>query len=77
MALAGAVALLDPQAIIVAGGIADALDVLGPSILTAMRQRLPAHLSSIEIRPGHFGPRAALVGAALAGAAGREWRRLP
>jgi predicted NBD/HSP70 family sugar kinase len=76
MALAGAVALLDPQAIIIAGGIAEALDVLGPAILSAMRERLPAHLRGIEIRPGAFGPRAALVGAALAGAAGREWRRL-
>jgi predicted NBD/HSP70 family sugar kinase len=76
MALAGAVALLDPQAIIIAGGIAEALDVLGPTILSAMRERLPAHLRGIELRPGAFGPRAALVGAALAGAAGKEWRRL-
>ena len=59
----------------VSGGIADALDVLGPTILAAMRRQLPAHLKSIGIRPGAFGPRAALVGAALAGAAGAEWRR--
>jgi predicted NBD/HSP70 family sugar kinase len=76
MALAGAVALLDPGAIVVSGGIADALDVLGPSILAAMRRQLPPHLRGIDIRPGAFGPRAALVGAALAGAAGAEWRRL-
>jgi predicted NBD/HSP70 family sugar kinase len=76
MALSGAVGLLDPQAIIVAGGIAEALDVLGPAILSAMRERLPAHLRGIELRAGAFGPRAALVGAALAGAAGKEWRRL-
>lgn len=75
MALAGAVALLDPEAIVVCGGIADALDVLGPSILVAMRRQLPAHLGRIEIRPAAFGPRAALVGAALAGAAGTEWRQ--
>jgi predicted NBD/HSP70 family sugar kinase len=75
MALAGAVALLDPEAIVVSGGIADALDVLGPSIMAAMRRQLPVHLRGIEIRPGAFGPRAALVGAALAGAAGTEWRR--
>jgi predicted NBD/HSP70 family sugar kinase len=74
VSLAGAVALLDPQAIVVSGGIADALDVLGPAILAAMRRQLPGHLRAIEIRPGAFGPRAALVGAALAGAAGTEWR---
>ena len=76
MALAGAVSMLDPQAIIVAGGIAEALDVLGPPILASLRPRLPAHLNGIGLRPGVFGSRAALVGAALAGAAGAEWRRL-
>ena len=76
IALAGAVALLDPEAIVVSGGIADALDVLGPTILAAMRRQLPAHLRAIEIRPGAFGARAALVGAALAGAAGTEWRHM-
>jgi predicted NBD/HSP70 family sugar kinase len=74
ISLAGAVALLDPQAIVISGGIADALDVLGPPIQSAMRRQLPAHLRSIEIRPGAFGSRAALVGAALAGVAGTEWR---
>ena len=64
-----------PQAIVVSGGIADALDVLGPTILAAMRRQLPAHLRGIEHQAGAFGPRAALVGAALAGAAGAEWRR--
>jgi predicted NBD/HSP70 family sugar kinase len=75
IALAGAVALLDPEAILISGGISDALDVLGPSILGAMRRQLPAHLKGIEIRPGAFGARAGVVGAALAGAAGAEWRR--
>lgn len=75
-ALAGAVAMLDPQAIIIAGGVAEALDVLGPPILAELRSRLPAHLRGIELHPGRFGTRAALVGAALAGAAGPEWRRL-
>jgi predicted NBD/HSP70 family sugar kinase len=76
MALAGAVALLDPQTIVVAGGLADALDVLGAPIVAAMRRRLPAHLGGIDVRPAAFGPRATLVGAALAGAAGAGWRQL-
>lgn len=75
-ALAGAAALLDPEIILMAGGISAALDVLAPQILTAMRSHLPAHLRRIEIRAGTFGPRAGLVGAAIAGAAGENWRRL-
>jgi glucokinase len=75
IALAGAVALLDPQAIVISGGISGTLDVLGPIMLSAMRRQLPAHLRAIEIRPGAFGPQAGLVGAALAGAAGAKWRR--
>ena len=53
----------------------DSVYKLGPSILAALRRQLPAHLRDIGLRPGTFGPRAALVGAALAGAAGAEWRR--
>ncbi|MDB5542512.1 MAG: putative N-acetyl-glucosamine kinase 2, family [Devosia sp.] len=73
-ALAGAVALLDPEAIILAGGVAASVDVLKPLILPALRRQLPPHLRDIDIRPGHFGPKAGLVGAALAGAYGPNWR---
>jgi len=73
-ALAGAVALLDPQAIILAGGVASSLDVLERPILKALRRQVPPHLRSIGIRAGSFGPRAGIVGAAFAGAHGPEWR---
>lgn len=75
-ALAGAVALLDPQAILISGGIADALDVMKPPLLAALRRQLPPHLRNMDIRPGAFGSRAGLVGAALAGAAGAGWRQI-
>ncbi|PSJ59030.1 ROK family protein [Mesorhizobium soli] len=75
-ALAGAVGLLDPQVILISGGIAEALDVVGPALLDALRRQLPPHLRGIEIRPGAFGSRAGLVGAALAGAAGPDWRHI-
>lgn len=75
-ALAGAVALLDPEVILIAGGISAALDVLGQPVLDAMRRQLPAHLRPIEIRAGTFGARAGIVGAALAGAAGQNWRQI-
>lgn len=73
-ALAGAVGLLDPQAIILAGGVAASLDVLEPMILEPLRRQVPPHLRKIGIRAGHYGPNAGIVGAAFAGAAGSEWR---
>ncbi len=73
-ALAGAVALLAPQAIILAGGVAASLDVLKPLLLPALRRQLPPHLRTIDVRPGLFGPKAGLVGAAFAGAYGPDWR---
>lgn len=72
-ALAGAVALLDPQRVILAGGVATATDVLAPLLLEALHRNLPPHLRGIEVRAGHFGPRAGLVGAAFAGAMGSNW----
>jgi glucokinase len=73
-ALAGAVALLDPEAIILAGGVAASTDVIGPMILSALRRHLPKHLRGIDLRAGQFGARAGLVGAAFAGARGADWR---
>jgi predicted NBD/HSP70 family sugar kinase len=75
-ALAGAIALLDPQAVLISGGLADALDVIRPPLLAAMRRQLPPHLRGIDVRPGMFGSRAGLVGAALAGAVGQGWRQV-
>lgn len=75
-ALAGAVALLDPQAVLISGGLADALDAIGPPLLAAMRRQLPPHLRGIELKSGEFGSRAGLVGAALAGQAGSGWRQI-
>ena len=71
LALAGAVALLDPEAIVVSGGIADALDMLGPSILAAMRRQLPAHLRDIGHQAGRVRP-ARGIGRRGAGRRGRS-----
>ncbi|TPK76155.1 ROK family protein [Mesorhizobium sp. B2-4-15] len=75
-ALAGAVALLDPQAVLISGGLAEALDVMRPPLLAALRRQLPSHLRGIEVQPGRFGPSAGLVGAALAGRMGEGWRQV-
>lgn len=74
--VAAAVALLDPETVLLAGGVAGALDVLREPMLAAARRQLPAHLKAIDLRAGAFGPRAGLVGAAVAGAAGADWWRL-
>ena len=74
-ALAGAVALLDPSVVILAGGVVRSLDVLAPMILAPLRRQLPKHLRGIELKAGQFGARAGLVGAAFAGARGLQWRR--
>jgi predicted NBD/HSP70 family sugar kinase len=73
-ALASAVALLDPQAVLITGGVADSLDVLAQPIMAEMRRHLPPHLKGVELRAGRFGGRAALIGAAVAGSAGADWR---
>jgi glucokinase len=75
-ALAGAVGLLDPQAVLISGGLAEALDVMRPPLLAALSRQLPAHLRGIEIQPGRFGAGAGLVGAALAGRVGEGWRQV-
>lgn len=75
-ALAGAVALLDPQLIVIAGGVATAMDLLAPMILEPMRRQLPPHLRSIDLEAGVFGPAAGLRGAAIAGLAGAEWGKV-
>ncbi len=73
VSLATAVALLDPQAVILAGGVAEAADVLVPMVRTAMERQLPPHLRYVRIEVGAFGKDASLVGAAFAGARGQQW----
>lgn len=72
-ALAGAVALLDPEAVIFAGGVAAATDVLGPMVRERLKAHLPPHLRSVVIRAGLFGPKAGLVGATIAGSRTGSW----
>jgi len=72
-ALAGAVGLLDPEVIVVAGGVAAEMDLLAPLIGEALDRQLPPHLRGVAIRAGEFGPRAGLIGAAIAAAQGPDW----
>ncbi|MCP4379897.1 MAG: ROK family protein [Hyphomicrobiales bacterium] len=76
VAVASAVALLDPQIVLLAGGVAGAADVLVPPVRHAAQRQLPTHLQQIDIRAGAFGSRAALIGAATAAVSGPDWWRL-
>lgn len=72
-ALAGAVALTGAQFVVFSGGVVDGLDVLGPLIMPAMTRQLPPHLRGVRLDAGHFGARAALVGAGLAARGHPMW----
>jgi predicted NBD/HSP70 family sugar kinase len=72
-ALAGAVGLLDPEIIVIAGGVAAEMDFLAPMVGEALDRQLPPHLRNIAIRAGEFGPQAGLIGAGIAGVQGPDW----
>ena len=65
-AIAGAVALLGSQSVIVSGGVADGIDALAPLILPVLKRHLPPHLRDVTLAPAQFGARASLIGAGLA-----------
>lgn len=76
LALAGAVALLDPQVVLVSGGVASSLQLLRPAILSSMHAQLPPHLRGVDIARGAFGTEASLVGAGIAAFKGNQWDRI-
>lgn len=75
-ALVGAVALLDPQRILITGGVAEAFDVLGPAVLSVLRRQLPPHLRDITLAEGSFGAGASLAGAGIAAFKGGTWEQM-
>lgn len=72
-AIAGAVALVDPEVVLLAGGVAETIDVLGPRLAEAIDRRLPSHLQGTPVRAGRFGSRAGVVGAVIAARQGALW----
>ena len=72
-AIAATVALLDPDCILLAGGVAAAYPVLEPHVRDVLRRHTPAHLHGVAVEVGRFAPRAGLVGAAVAGRRGHLW----
>jgi glucokinase len=73
-ALAGAVALTGARLVVFAGGVAESIDVFRPLVLPALVRQLPPHLRDVRLAAGNFGPRAALMGAALAVQRHPAWR---
>lgn len=72
-ALAGAVALLGTRLVVVSGGVADSLDILGPMIGRHLARQLPPHLRAVAIVEGRYGAGASLVGAGLAAQGHALW----
>ena len=64
--IAGAVALLGSQSVIVSGGVAEGIDALAPLILPVLTRHLPPHLRAVTLAAAEFGARASLIGAGLA-----------
>jgi glucokinase len=65
-AIAGAVALLGSQSVIVSGGVAEGIDALAPLILPVLKRHLPPHLRDVTLSPAQFGAHSSLIGAGLA-----------
>jgi glucokinase len=65
-AIAGGVALLGSQSVIVSGGVAEGIDGLTPLILRILKRHLPPHLRDVTLASARFGARASLIGAGLA-----------
>jgi glucokinase len=68
-ALAGFVNLLEPEVIVIGGGIAASSSLLFPAAARELKARsMVARQKSIPLLGAHFGPAAGMIGAALLGA---------
>ncbi len=73
-ALSGAVALLGAEAVLISGGLAEALDIIAPRAQAVLRRHLPPHLRHVEIVKGAFETGASLIGAGLAAEGHALWK---
>ena len=64
--IAALASVLDPELVIVAGGLCDAMDVLSPSIDRAMLECASPNGRQVPVRAAALGPHAGVVGALLA-----------
>lgn len=76
-ALAGPVALLGSQAVIISGGVAAALDVIAGPALAVLTRQVPLHLRGVRLIPGALASAASLTGAGLAARGHRLWAEVP
>lgn len=72
--LASAICLLDPALVIIGGGLAEAIDVIEPLLLSSLARHLPPHLRGIRIAAARHRSGAGLTGAAFAASLGPSWR---
>ena len=72
LGLASAINLLNPQRVILGGGVIEAVDLLfQAAVRHALREALPTPARTVEIVKAGLGDNAGVVGAALLGAAAR------
>lgn len=64
--IAGVVTVLDPEVVVLTGGLSEAGDLWWSCVETALRADLVDHLSGVPLRRGALGGSAALIGAAEA-----------
>jgi predicted NBD/HSP70 family sugar kinase len=64
--LAALASMLDPEVIVVAGGISNSMDVLSPSVDRAMLQYASPNGRHVPVRPARLGSHAGVIGALLA-----------
>ncbi len=65
-AIAGAGSLVDPEVVVVAGGLAAAFDLLHPAIVAAIERWGSPQLRRVPVRPAALGADAGLVGGGYA-----------
>lgn len=72
-AIAATVSLLDPDCVLLSGGVAASWPALEPHVRDVLARHTPNHLHGVPVMPGRFGPGASLVGAAIAARKGHRW----
>lgn len=76
IAVAGAVSLLDPSVVLLAGGVSEAADLLVRQMQDSLSRHLPPRLREVRVEAAAFGANAGLVGAAIAATKGPDWWNL-
>jgi predicted NBD/HSP70 family sugar kinase len=70
--IAGIASILDPEVVLIGGGVSAAMDVLGPLLHEQIRALASPDGGRVTVRAAALGPQAGVVGALLAAQGGEE-----